>query len=171
LKTHRHCERNQKLDGVATVKQSKEFLTVVLENDKNIDLKVISTMSNSKLDLIQSISEQQQQADQLQASLQQLSQTLINFEQLIEQSEKPITSSTILLHEVQRTTIALESRISSILTEIGNLSPQAIKTLTASYTEQIELLQTKLANINIADIESEIEHRFVFNINSRPPRA
>ena len=109
-------------------------------------------MKNSKLDLIQSISEQQQKADHLQTSLQQLSQTLSNFEQLIVQSEKPIINSTTLLHKVQQTTIALESHLSSILTEIENLSPQAIKTLTASYTEQIEALQVKLAGIDIAEI-------------------
>ena len=109
-------------------------------------------MNNSKLTLIQSISEQQQKADQLQTSLQQLSQTLINFEQLIGQSEKPIINSTTLLRRVQQTTIALESHLSSILTEIENLSPQAIKTLTASYAEQIEALQAKLASIDIAEI-------------------
>ena len=109
-------------------------------------------MKNSKLDLIQSISEQQQKADHLQTSLQQLSQTLSNFEQLIVQSEKPIINSTTLLHKVQQTTIALESHLSSILTEIENLSPQAIKTLTASYAEQIEALQAKLASIDIAEI-------------------
>ena len=109
-------------------------------------------MKNSKLDLIQSISEQQQKADHLQTSLEQLSQTLSNFEQLIVQSEKPIINSTTLLHKVQQTTIALESHLSSILTEIENLSPQAIKTLTASYTEQIEALQAKLAGIDIAEI-------------------
>ena len=109
-------------------------------------------MNNSKLDLIQSISEQQQKANHLQTSLQQLSQTLSNFEQLIVQSEKPIISSTTLLRKVQQTTTALESHLSSILTEIENLSPQAIKTLTASYAEQIEALQAKLASIDIAEI-------------------
>lgn len=109
-------------------------------------------MNNSKLDLIQSISEQQQKANHLQTSLQQLSQTLSNFEQLIVQSEKPIISSTTLLRKVQQTTTVLESHLSSILTEIENLSPQAIKTLTASYAEQIEALQAKLASIDIAEI-------------------
>ena len=119
---------------------------------KNIDFQAIFIMNNSKLDFIQSVSEQKQKADQLQTSLQQLSQTLINFEQLIGQSEKPIINSTTLLRKVQQTTIALESNLSSILTEIENLSPQAIKTLTTSYMEQIEALQAKLANIDIAEI-------------------
>jgi hypothetical protein len=111
-------------------------------------------MKNSKLDLIQSISEQQQKAEQLQTSLQQLSQTLINFEQLIEQSEKPIINSTTLLHNVQQTTTALESHLRSILIEIKNLSPQAIQTLTTSYTEQIQVLQAQLCNIDISSIET-----------------
>ena len=109
-------------------------------------------MKNSKLDLIQSISEQQQKADKLQTSLQQLSKTLINFEQLIEQSEKPTIKNITLLHKVQQTTTALESHLGSILVEIENLSPQAIKTLTTSYMEQIEALQARLANIDIAEI-------------------
>ncbi|WP_180027463.1 hypothetical protein, partial [Acinetobacter sp. YH16056] len=75
-----------------------------------------------------------------------------NFEQLIEQSEKPIINNTTLLRKVQQTTTTIESHLSSILTELGFLSPQAIKTLTASYTEQIEALQKKLANIDITEI-------------------
>ena len=122
--------------------------------EKNIDSKAISTMKNSKLDLIQSISEQQQRTEQLQTSLQQLSQTLINFEQLIEQSEKPIINSTTLLHNVQQTTTALELHLRSILIAIKNLSPQAIQTLTTSYTEQIQVLQAQLCNIDISSIET-----------------
>ena len=109
-------------------------------------------MNNSKLDFIQSVYEQQQKAEQLQMSLQQLSDRLINFEKLIEQSEQPIINGTTLLHKVQEKTTALELHLNSILTEIGNLSPQAIKTLTASYAEQIEALQAKLASIDIAEI-------------------
>ena len=129
--------------------------------EKNIDSKAISTMKNSKLDLIQSISEQQQRTEQLQTSLQQLSQTLINFEQLIEQSEKPIINSTTLLHNVQQTTTALELHLRSILIAIKNLSPQAIQTLTTSYTEQIQVLQAQLCNIDISSIET-----VTTNINS-----
>ena len=109
-------------------------------------------MNNSKLDFIHSVSEQQQKAEQLQMSLQQLSDRLINFEKLIEQSEQPIINGTTLLHKVQEKTTALELHLNSILTEIGNLSPQAIKTLTASYTVQIEELQAKLASIDITEI-------------------
>ena len=109
-------------------------------------------MNNSKLDFIHSVSEQQQKAEQLQMSLRQLSQTLINFEQLIGKSEQPIIDSTTLLHRVQEKTTALELHLNSILTEIGSLSPQAIKTLTASYTVQIEELQAKLASIDITEI-------------------
>ena len=119
---------------------------------KNIDFQAIFIMNNSKLDFIQSVSEQKQKADQLQVSLQQLSETLKTFEMTIEQSERPITNSTILLNEVQQTTSAIKSHLRAILTEIGNLSPQAIKSLTASYAEQIEALQVKLAGIDIAEI-------------------
>ena len=109
-------------------------------------------MNNSKLDFIQSVSEQKQKADQLQASLQQLSETLKAFELTIEQSEKPITQNSMLLQEVQHTTIALKSHLSSILTEIGNLSSQAIKEATASYKAQIEALATQLSSIDISGL-------------------
>ena len=126
-------------------------------------------MNNSKLDFIQSVSEQKQKADQLQTSLHRLSETLKAFEMTIEQSEHPITQNSILLQQVQRTTIALKSHLSSILTEIGNLSPQALKETTASYKAQIDALSNQLANIDISEIsKSEIEHRFVFSIASRP---
>ena len=36
--------------------------------------------------------------------------------------------------------------------EIGNLSPQAIQTLTEDYTAQINQLQSQLANIDIAEV-------------------
>lgn len=144
----------KQLDGIDSIKPSKDFLTVTLSSGKNIDSKAISTMKNSKLDLIQSISEQQQRTEQLQTNLQQLSQTLINFEQLIAQSEKPITEGTTLLHNVQQTTTALESHLRSILIAIKNLSPQAIQTLTTSYTEQIQVLQAQLCNIDISSIET-----------------
>ena len=109
-------------------------------------------MSNSKLNFIQSLTEQQQKADQLELSLQQLSLKLENFVKIIEQSEKPIINSTTLLHKVQQTTIALESHLSSILIQIENLSPQALKETTASYKAQIDVLTTQLASIDIAEI-------------------
>ena len=119
---------------------------------KNIDLKAIFIINNSKLDFIQSVSEQKQKADQLQTSLHKLSETLKAFEMIIEQSEQPITQNSTLLQEVQQTTIAIKSLLSSILTEIGNLSPQALKETTASYKSQIDALSTQLANIDIAEI-------------------
>ena len=109
-------------------------------------------MNNSKLALIQSISEQQQKADQLQTSLHRLSETLKAFEMTIGQSEQPITQSSMLLQQVQQTTMALKSHLSSILTEIGNLSPQALKETTASYKAQIDELSTQLASIDITEI-------------------
>ena len=60
----------------------------------------------------------------------------------------------MLLHQVQQTTIAIKSHLSSILTEIGNLSPQAIKETTASYKAQIDALATQLANIDISKIST-----------------
>ena len=111
-------------------------------------------MTISAENFYQSISKQNESVETLQANLQQLSHTLINFEQLIEQSEKPIINSTTLLRKVQQTTIALESHLHLILSEIKNLSPQAIKTLTTSYTEQIRALQAQLSNIDISSIET-----------------
>jgi Fe2+ transport system protein B len=70
----------------------------------------------------------------------------------IEQSEEPITQNSMLLQQVQRTTIALKSHLSSILTEIGTLSHQAIKETTASYKAQIDALSTQLASIDITEI-------------------
>ena len=119
---------------------------------KNIDFQAIFIMNNSKLDFIQSVSEQKQKADQLQTSLHRLSETLKAFEMTIEQSEEPITQNSMLLQQVHRTTMALKSHLSSILTEIGNLSPQAIKEAIASYKAQIDALSTQLASINISEI-------------------
>lgn len=111
-------------------------------------------MNNSKLNFIQSVSEQKQKADQLQTSLHRLSETLKAFEMTIEQSEKPITQNSMLLHQVQQTTISLKSHLSSILTEIGNLSPEALKETTASYKAQIDALMTQLATIDISEIST-----------------
>ena len=109
-------------------------------------------MTISAENFYQSISKQNESVETLQANLQQLSHTLINFEQLIEQSEKPIISSTTLLRKVQQTTTAIESHLSSILIQIENLSPQALKETTASYKAQIDVLMTQLASIDIAEI-------------------
>src|SRR5574344_1419404 len=109
-------------------------------------------MNNSKLDFIQSVSEQKQKADQLQESLHRLSEMLKAFEMTIEQSERPITQNTMRLHEVHQTTIALKSHLSAILTEISHLSPQALKTATASYKAQMDALATQLASIDLSQI-------------------
>lgn len=111
-------------------------------------------MNNSKLDFIQSVSEQKQKADQLQESLHRLSEMLKAFEMTIEQSERPITENTMRLHEVHQTTIALKSHLSAILTEIDHLSPQALKTATASYKAQIDALSTQLASIDLSQINN-----------------
>ena len=59
-----------------------------------------------------------------------------------------------MLFRSQQTTIALELHLRSILIAIKNLSPQAIQTLTTSYTEQIQVLQAQLCNIDISSIET-----------------
>jgi hypothetical protein len=109
-------------------------------------------MKNSKLDLIQSISEQQQQADQLQTSLQQLSQTLINFEQLIEQSEKPITTA---LSFARSTADDNSPRIAYKLDfdrDRESITPSHKNAHNELYGAN-RATQAKLANIDIADIE------------------
>jgi hypothetical protein len=103
----------EQLEGVASVR-AQQTVTVTLNNGKNIDFQAIFIMNNSKLDFIQSVSEQKQKADQLQTSLHRLSETLKAFEMTIEQSEEPITQNSMLLQQVQRTTIALKSHLSSI---------------------------------------------------------
>ena len=113
----------EQLEGVASVR-AKQTVTVTLNNGKKHRLSGDFIMNNSKLDFIQSVSEQKQKADQLQVSLQQLSETLKTFEMTIEQSERPITNSTILLNEVQQTTSAIKSHLRAILTEIGIYHPK-----------------------------------------------
>ncbi len=118
-------------------------------------------MTISAENFYQSISKQNESVETLQVNLQQLSIKLESFVKNIAQSEKPITEGTILLHQVQQTTIALESHLHSILSEIENLSPQSIKMLTTSYMEQIQALQVQLSNIDISSIET-----VTTNINS-----
>ena len=118
-------------------------------------------MTISAENFYQSISKQNESVETLQVNLQQLSIKLESFVKNIAQSEKPITEGTILLHQVQQTTIALESHLHSILSEIENLSPQSIKMLTTSYMEQIQALQAQLSNIDISSIET-----VTTNINS-----
>ncbi len=143
----------EQLQGVKSVKQSKEFLSVVLSNGKTHRLKGDFYHEQFEIGLysqrLRAAAESRATADELAAALRQ---TLINFEKLIGKSEQPIIDSTTLLHRVQEKTTALELHLNSILEEIGNLSPQAIQILTASYMEQIEELQAKLASIDITEI-------------------
>lgn len=103
---------------------------------------------------MQSGLERRKEADQLNTSLQLLSKTLRDFLTLTEQSELPIMQSTMLLHNVHQTTEAVELHLRSILTEIENLSPQAIQTLITSYMEQIQALKVQLSNIDISSIKT-----------------
>ncbi len=119
-------------------------------------------MNNSKLDFIQSVYEQQQKAEQLQMSLQQLSDRLINFEKLIEQSEQPIINGTTLLHKVQEKTTALELHLNSILTEIGNSIPPSNKNADSQLYRANRGTPGKTREYRYyGNIKSEIEHRFV----------
>ena len=127
-------------------------------------------MKTLKLELTQSASERQQQVEQLLLSLDQLSGKLINLLQLVEQSELPIIKSTTILNRVETTTTAVQSNLSSILTEIENLSPQALKTATASYLESLQALQKQLSStdlsklqtvsVSIRSLQTEIDNAF-----------
>ena len=110
-------------------------------------------MKNSNLELMQSAFERQNQINQLIVSLQLLSQTLINFEQLIEQSELPIMNSTTLLNGIEGTTRSIESNLSSILTEVGNLSPQVLKEATMDYLVALKAIQEQISNTDISKLQ------------------
>lgn len=110
-------------------------------------------MKNSNLELMQSAFERQNQINQLIVSLQLLSQTLINFEKLIEQSELPIMNSTTLLNGIESTTRSIESNLSSILTEVGNLSPQVLKEATMDYLVALKAIQEQISNTDISKLQ------------------
>lgn len=110
-------------------------------------------MKNSNLELMQSAFERQNQINQLIVSLQLLSQTLINFEKLIEQSELPIMNSTTLLNGIESTTRSIESNLSSILTEVGNLSPQVLKEATMDYLVALKAIHEQISNTDISKLQ------------------
>lgn len=110
-------------------------------------------MKNSNLELMQSAFERQNQINQLIVSLQLLSQTLINFEKLIEQSELPIMNSTTLLNGIESTTRSIESNLSSILTEVGNLSPEVLQEATRDYLEALKAIQEQISNTDISKLQ------------------
>lgn len=110
-------------------------------------------MKNSNLELMQSAFERQNQINQLIVSLQLLSQTLINFEKLIEQSELPIMNSTTLLNGIEGTTRSIESNLSSILTEVGNLSPQVLQEATMDYLVALKAIQEQISNTDISKLQ------------------
>ena len=110
-------------------------------------------MKNSNLELMQSAFERQNQINQLIVSLQLLSQTLINFEKLIEQSELPIMNSTTLLNGIESTTRSIESNLSSILTEVGNLSPQVLQEATMDYLVALKAIHEQISNTDISKLQ------------------
>lgn len=102
---------------------------------------------------MQSAFERQNQINQLIVSLQLLSQTLINFEKLIEQSELPIMNSTTLLNGIESTTRSIESNLSSILTEVGNLSPQVLQEATMDYLVALKAIHEQISNTDISKLQ------------------
>ena len=110
-------------------------------------------MKNSNLELMQSAFERQNQINQLIVSLRLLSQTLINFEKLIEQSELPIMNSTTLLNGIESTTRSIESNLSSILTEVGNLSPQVLQEATMDYLVALKAIHEQISNTDISKLQ------------------
>lgn len=110
-------------------------------------------MKNSNLELMQSAFERQNQINQLIVSLQLLSEKLINFEKLIEQSELPIMNSTTLLNGIEGTTRSIESNLSSILTEVGNLSPEVLQEATRDYLEALKAIQEQISNTDISKLQ------------------
>ena len=110
-------------------------------------------MKNSNLELMQSAFERQNQINQLIVSLQLLSEKLINFEKLIEQSELPIMNSTTLLNGIESTTRSIESNLSSILTEVGNLSPEVLQEATRDYLEALKAIQEQISNTDISKLQ------------------
>ena len=110
-------------------------------------------MTTSNLELMQSASERLTQINQLIVSLQLLSEKLINFEKLIEQSELPIMNSTTLLNGIEGTTRSIESNLSSILTEVGNLSPEVLQEATRDYLEALKAIQEQISNTDISKLQ------------------
>ena len=110
-------------------------------------------MKNSNLELMQSAFERQNQINQLIVSLQLLSEKLINFEKLIEQSELPIMNSTTLLNGIEGTTRSIESNLSSILTEVGNLSPQVLQEATMDYLVALKAIHEQISNTDISKLQ------------------
>ena len=110
-------------------------------------------MKNSNLELMQSASERLTQINQLIVSLQLLSEKLINFEKLIEQSELPIMNSTTLLNGIESTTRSIESNLSSILTEVGNLSPQVLQEATMDYLVALKAIHEQISNTDISKLQ------------------
>ena len=110
-------------------------------------------MKISNLELMQSASERLTQINQLIVSLQLLSEKLINFEKLIEQSELPIMNSTTLLNGIEGTTRSIESNLSSILTEVGNLSPQVLQEATMDYLVALKAIHEQISNTDISKLQ------------------
>ncbi len=158
----------KQLDGIDSIKPSKDFLTVTLSSGKKHRLK--GDFYNEKFE-IGSYSEHLRAAAENRATANELAAALTDADQLratYRTKRETYHKGTTLLHNVQQTTTALESHLRSILIAIKNLSPQAIQTLTTSYTEQIQVsTSTAMQYRYIEHRNRHNQHRFVFNIKSR----
>ena len=142
----------EQVKGVESVKQSKTFLTVTLTNGKKHRLK--GDFYNEQFE-IGLYSERLRAEAESRPTANELAQAIRDAQSIRDDyraKRGAYPQNSMLLQQVQQTTIALKSHLSSILTEIGNLSPQAIKETTASYKAQIDALSTQLANIDISEI-------------------
>ena len=158
----------EQLRGVASVRADKT-VTVIFENGKRRRLPGDFIMNNSKLDFIQSVSEQQQKADQLQNSLNKLSETLKAFEMTIEQSESlsskqhPFTASPADDNGPQ---IAPKLDIDRNRQSIA-ASPERDDSELQSSNRRIVNSVSKYRYCG--NLKREIEHRFVFSLTSKHP--
>lgn len=160
----------KKLDGVATVKQSKEFLTVVLENDKKHRLK--GDFYHEQFE-IRSYSEHLRAAAASRPTPSELAAALTDADQLRATYRAKREAYNEQHYPVARSTADDNSpRITYKLDFDRNR-----ESITSSHKNaHSELYGANRATPNktseykyCGHRESEIEHRFVFNINSRPP--
>ena len=151
----------KQLDGIDSIKPSKDFLTVTLSSGKKHRLK--GDFYNEKFE-IGSYSEHLRAAAENRATANELAAALTDADQL----RATYRAKREAYHQqhhafTQRTADDNSPRAASTLDfdSVKNLSPQAIQTLTTSYTEQIQVLQAQLCNIDISSIET-----VTTNINS-----
>ena len=62
-------------------------------------------------------------------------------------------NSTTLLNGIEGTTRSIESNLSSILTEVGNLSPEVLQEATRDYLEALKAIQEQISNTDISKLQ------------------